>query len=207
MKAKEERQQLEDMINQAQDSVNENVPNNNEVPELEQQDAFEIDYNKLQKRCDSKAKKLIKDATGLMMTDEMVKQNPYIKNKMDVDKISLAGMLYQMEINNIMQQSLMEEVKKGASHPRMFEVFGQLSKTISELNKQLLQTVEAIKTTYKDVKYDINEKANESKALTEGETPGLMRNSEGLIMYGTKDLIQKTKSLRNNDNIPDASVE
>lgn len=195
MKAKEERKELEGMIEQAEKNISGNVPNQNEVPELEQESAFDIDYEKLTKKCDTKARKLIKDATGLMMTDEMVKQNPYVKNKMEVDKVSLSGMLYQMEVNRIMQQSLMEEVRTGASHPRMFEVFGQLSKTISELNKQLLQTVEAIKSTYKDIKYDINERDNETKALTEGEG-NLKRSKEGLIAVGSKELIKNTKKLK-----------
>ena len=38
---------------------------------------------------------------------------------------------------------------------RMFEVFAGMSKTIGELNKQLIQTVEAIKETYKTFKNDV----------------------------------------------------
>jgi hypothetical protein len=90
--------------------------------------------------------------------------------------ISLSGMLYQLEVNKTMQTALMEEVRSGAMHPRMFEVFGGLSKTIGELNKQLLQTVEAIKVTYRDLKDDIRE-----------------RNQKGLLTLGTKELIKKTK--------------
>lgn len=213
MKAKDEKQEIDKMVEQASSSLEGNVPKSNETPELEQEDAFKLDYSKLQKKCDKKAKKLIKDATGLMMTDEMVKKNPYIKNKMEVDKISLSGMFYQMEVNKVMQKSLMEEVKKGASHPRMFEVFSQLSKTIGEINKQLLQTVEAIKNTYKDIKFDINEKENETqKSLEQGDN-NLKRSKDGdLIAIGSKGIIQQTRNMKKNkkkqenNDIQDVSI-
>ena len=138
---------------------------------------------------------MIKNATGFMLSDEMIKQNPYLKNKMQVDIISLSGMLYQLKVNETMQETLMEEVRSGAAHPRMFEVFGQLSKTIGELNKQLLQTVEAIKSTYKDAKFDIKEKEEDLKAIGPGQN-GITRNAKGIIALGTKELINETKKLK-----------
>ncbi|MFW6246688.1 MAG: hypothetical protein ACOC22_00735 [bacterium] len=210
MKAKDEKKEIDKMVEQASSTLEGNVPRPGETPEIEQEDAFKLNYDKLQKKCDKKARKLIKDATGLMMTDEMVKSNPYIKNKMEVDKISLSGMLYQMEVNKVMQKSLMEEVKKGASHPRMFEVFSQLSKTIGEINKQLLQTVEAIKNTYKDIRFDINERQyEEQKSIEQGNN--LKRSKDGdLIAIGSKGIIQETKNMKkmrkNNADIQDVSI-
>ena len=67
-------------------------------------------------------------------------------------------MVYQLRTNEAMQKALMMEVDRGMINPRMFEVFSGLSKTIAEINKQLLGTVEAIKSTYKDIKNDIREK-------------------------------------------------
>ena len=138
---------------------------------------------------------MIKRATGLMMTDEMIANNPYLKNKMQVDIISLTGMLYQLEVNEMMQKTLMEEVRAGAAHPRMFEVFGNLSKTIGELNKQLLQTVEAIKLTYKDVKGDIIERDESLMAIGPGDN-GVIRDKDGIRSIGTKDLIREAKKLK-----------
>jgi hypothetical protein len=72
------------------------------------------------------------------------------------------------------------------------------------MNKQLLQTVEAIKSTYKDLKYDIQEMQDESaKLLTEGNGGGISRNSKGLIAVGTRDLIKQVKKLRH----PDADIQ
>lgn len=200
MKAREEKDELQQMIDAADDRLDKNVvPPSNAVPELMMEPRFSMDFNKLRKECDSKAKKMIKNATGFMLNDSVIKDNPYLRNKMQVDVLSLSGMLYQLRVNEMMQETLMEEVRNGATHNRNFEVFGQLSKTIGDLNKQLLQTVEAIKSTYKDIKFDVKERENELRAIGPGQN-GMVRNDKGLVALGTKELIKETKKLKSTQN-------
>lgn len=207
MKIKEERDELEKIINNSSEKIGKEVKPA-EAPELAMEPAFHIDFEELQKDCEKKAKKMIHNATGFMFSDELVKDNPYLKNKMQVDIISLAGMLYQLSVNETMQKALMEEVRSGAMHPRMFEVFGQLSKTIGDLNKQLLQTVEAIKVTYRDLKQDIRERNQDMAAIGQGS---LIKNEKGIIALGTKELINETKKLKAAQNgaidIEDIKIE
>ena len=193
MKAKEERDKLEKMINQAEGHLEGNTPDPNDIPELDAEPSFTIDYDKLQKDCDKKAKKMLKNATGLMIGDELVKDNSYVRSKIQTDIISLAGMLYQMEVTKIMQRDLIEEVRLGAKHPRMYEVFGSLGKTISENNKQLLQTVEAIKETYLTLRQNIIERNDDVKQLGMGVQDTA---DGGLLTVGSRDLIEDAKRLR-----------
>jgi len=202
MKIRDEREELEKIINQSADTIGKEAT---DIPdELKNEPAFNTDFDSVQKECNKKAKKMIANATGFMLSDQLVKDNPYFRNKMEVDVLSLAGMLYQLEVSKVMQSALMEEARAGALHPRMFEVFSQLTKTISELNKQLLQTVEAIKMTYRDLKNDIREKNQDLAALGNGS---IMKNDKGIIALGTKELIKETKKLKarrkDDDNIQD----
>jgi hypothetical protein len=199
MAIKDERKALEDMIGGSRSSLEDA-----EIPlrpnsDIQMPPTFDMDFGKTKRNCQRRARSMIKRATGLMLSDEMIRENPYLKNKMQVDIISLTGLLYQLEVNEMMQETLMEEVRSGAAHPRMFEVFGNLSKTIGDLNKQLLQTVEAIKLTYRDVKGDIRERMEELKAIGPGES-GIMRNSKGLVAMGTKELIKEARKLKNQDS-------
>jgi hypothetical protein len=193
MKAKEERDKLEKLIEGAEDTLRGNTPNPLDIPELQSEPTFDIDYDQLQKDCDKQAKKLLKGATGLMIGDEMTKGNSYLKEKIKTDVISLAGMLYQMELFKTIQKDMMEEVKHGAKHPRMYEVFTTVGKNISENNKQLLQTVEAIKETYINLKQNIMERNDDAKKIGDG---GLQRTDSGLIAMGSRELIQDAKRLR-----------
>lgn len=195
MTIKGERENLEKMIEGSNTSIDDNVAPTSDTPELKMEPIFEIDYTKARRNCNRRARRMVNNATGLMLSDNMVRDNPYLRNKIQVDIISLSGMLYQLEVNELMQEALMEEVRAGAAQARMFEVFGNLSKTIGELNKQLLQTVEAIKATYKDVKYDIQDKEEELKAIGPGES-GIMRNKDGIVAMGTKELINETKKIK-----------
>lgn len=211
MTAKEERDKLEKLIENAEVHLEKNTPSKNDIPELESGPTFDLDYDKLQKQCDKKARKLLKSATGLMIGDDLVDGNSYLKEKVQTDLISLSGMLYQMEVTKILQRDLIEEVRHGAKHPRMYEVFSTLGKTISENNKQLLQTVEAIKETYINLRQNIEERREEVKSLTDGG--GLQRNSQGLLAMGSRELINETKKIRllnrqisNNPNIEDAKT-
>ena len=78
MKIKDERAELEKMINESTETIGKEA---DDTPELQMDPTFDIDFNKLQKECDKKAKKLVHNATGFMLTDMVVKENPYLKNK------------------------------------------------------------------------------------------------------------------------------
>jgi hypothetical protein len=53
--------------------------------------------------------------------------------------------------------------------------------------------------TYRDVKVDIRDKMEELKAIGPGDS-GIMRNSQGLVTMGTKELIKEARKLKNEDN-------
>lgn len=210
MKQKDQQQELERMLDTAVNAVDGNVPTSGELPELHQEPAFEIDYDKIQKKCNKQAKVLLKQSTGLMIGDELVKANPYIQAKLKTDILSLGGMLYQVELLITMQRALSEEMRHGALAARMFEVFSGLSKTISENNKQLLQTVEAIKLTYLDLKDNIINNNQDTKL---GIAQGVQETEQGVISLGSRDIINQAterkkerarKNKQDNDNIQDA---
>ncbi len=189
MNAKEERERLDRMISEGQDvALSGNVPTPGEIPELIQAPTFEIDYDLVQKNCDKRAKKLLKNATGLFIGDEMVKGNPYLRDKLKTDIDILGGMLYQMEVKKVMQRDLMEEVRHGNKAARMYEVFGSLGKVISEDNKQVLQTVEAIKETYISLKMNIEDRNDEMKQLAGGD-----KEDDKLLSMGSRGMINSAK--------------
>ena len=100
---------------------------------------------------------------------------------------------------------------------RMFEVFAGMSKTIGELNKQLIQTVEAIKETYKTFKNDVKEQRTEALGPTAGPAGMITTGDGGVVTRGTKELINSVKRIKSGNGnqqfiddaelIPDLPVE
>lgn len=202
MKVKEEKEKLEKLLDTASDSINGDVPTPGNIPEeLQTQSTMGIDFTELKDQCNNEARIMINNAIGFILSDDILNENPYLKNKLEVDIMSLGGMLYQVRVNEAMQKAMMEEVDKGFMHPRMFEVFSGLSKTIAEINKQLLGTVEAIKITYKDAKSDIQEKKTDALGESSRNSRGMIEQGDGgVLTMGTKDLINTVKKHKNSQN-------
>lgn len=199
MKIKDERERLEKLIDAAPDKISENVPTPGNIPEeLQRESIMNIDFKELREMCTSEAEIMLTHAVGFILEEDQILDNKYLKNKLEVDVLTLSGMLYQLRVNEAMQKAMMEEVDRGFINPRMFEVFGQLSKTIAELNKQLLQTVEALKVTYKDIKSDIREKEHDALGPARNDQGMITQGDGSSISLGTKDLINKMKKRGNN---------
>lgn len=216
-KAKDERKQLEKILG-IDSSLDDNVMSDIESGNLEPQPLFDDSFDEIDKECKASAKKLILQAIKHIFTKQMIKDNPYIKDKLEIDIESLSGIIYQNRCSILMQKVLMTEIRMGAASPRHFEVYSNLSKSVSENNKQMLETVEAIKATYQGIINDIREKESyapsqhllESIPNTGGTSThnGVSISSNGCVSSaGSKDIIQMVKNAVNNiKNVDDAEI-
>jgi hypothetical protein len=198
MRIKDERDELKNMLDKAPEKIDKNVAVPGEdLVELAPEPLISVNFDDLKKQCEKDARKMIKNAISFMIPLDMIRENKYLKDKFNVDVMSLSGMIYQLKSNEIVQKTLMEQISLGMAHPRMFEVYAGMSKTLGDLNKQLLQTVEAIKETYKGFKEDVREKRTE--AIGPGTTTnGMLTSGDGsIITRGTKELINRVKAVKN----------
>lgn len=204
MKLKEERKELEKMLESAPQEINNNVPNlNDNIPGIQVEPVTNVDFVELRKKCQREARAMLKNAIKFIITEEDLKDNKYLKNKLKVDTLSLAGMIYQLRTNEIMQKALIDQVNLGMVQARMFEVFATMSKTIGDLNKQLVQTVEALKETYKTFKQDAKDIKMEVLGPSDEVKGILTTGNGGVVTRGTKELINKVKE---NKKIIDVSI-
>ena len=215
MKATEERKKLEKLLDNTPNELESNSSIN--ADELMQEPILNIDFESLRDKCNFEARIMINNSVSIFLDDKL-KEDEYVKNKLEVDIISLSGMIYQLRINEDMQKALMKEVDKGLINPRMFEVFSIMSRQIGDLNKQLLATVEAIKSTYKDLKLDFKEKQHElTSAYTQQEigdgsknssySGNMLTTSDGsYVTMGTKEIIKSMKMQNRTNNMNNADI-
>lgn len=211
MKTKDERKELENLIKNSPDNIDGHVPEpGKDIPELQPEPIMNVDFDELKNRCEVEARIMITNAIAFILPADMIENNEYLQNKLEVDVISLAGMIYQLRTNEVMQKALIDQVNAGAVNPRMFEVFGNLSKIIGDLNKQLLQTTEAIKETYKTFKADVREQRTEALGPQQNVSGMITTGDGGVVTRGTKELINQVKLIkngnRNSEYIDDAKL-
>ncbi len=196
MKAKDEREELRKLLDKSPDEIKDNVPTNAEnIPGLKAEPVTDVDFNELREKCEQEAEIMLKNAIKFIIPEDMIESNEYLENKLKVDIISLSGMIYQLRTNEVMQKALIDQVNLGMVNARMFEVFTGRSKAIGELNKQLIQTVEALKETYKSFREDVKEKRTEALGPQAGPKGMITTGDGGVITRGTKELINRVKTL------------
>jgi hypothetical protein len=209
MSIKNDRDNLKKMLDKSPDGIDGNVPDAEEtIPGLQAEPLIGVDFVELREECQKEAQTMITNAITFMIPPEMMAANEYIKDKINMDVMTLSGMVYQLRTNEVMQRTLMEQINQGQAQPRMFEVFSGMSKTIGELNKQLIQTIEAIKETYKGFKSDVKERQTEELGPATSQAPGgLLTTSAGnVVTRGTKELINNVKKIKKDQAIDDASL-
>jgi hypothetical protein len=203
MKIKDERAELSKMLGNSPKEINKNVPENStEIPGLKAEPVTDVNFDELKLKCEVDARIMITNAISFILPIDMIENNEYLKNKLEVDVISLASMIYQLRTNEVMQKALIDQVNLGMVNARMFEVFTGMSKTIGELNKQLIQTVEAIKETYKTFREDVKEKRTEALGQTTRGASGMLTAGDGsVVTRGSKELINNVKRIKQANGI------
>lgn len=215
MKATEERKNLEKLLYNTPDELESNTSIS--ANDLVQEPILNIDFDSLRDKCNYEARIMLNNSIGIFLDDKL-QEDEYVKNKLEVDVMSLSGMIYQLRVNEDMQKAIMKEVDKGMINPRIFEVFTGMSRQIAELNKQLLATVEAIKSTYKDLKLDFKEKqhelnsayTNNMQELGEGNqstSPSILTTADGsYVTMGTKEIIKSMKIQNRNNHMNNSDI-
>ena len=146
------------------------------------------------KKIRKKARNSIKEIARAVLTKDVLK-TPAIQDKIETDASSLVGLYWQIRVNIIMQDAMVDSIAKGNMSPRMIEVFTNLSDKIASLEKQLLATQVQIRKNYIDYKSDIMEVLMEERSAQQTKQLEPGKSSVGSILTrGTKDLISNTRA-------------
>jgi len=161
---------------------------------------FDFDYDATRKRLRKRARKTIQGIVDHIVPPELVNDD-YIQDKMEQDIETLLGLYMQVELNNVMQRSITENVSRGNSAPRNYEVFTQITGSIKDINKQIIDTEQRLRKTYIDLKYEVRERNGDSGARLESLPSSQIvpqigdDGSKTVTVTSSKDLIANAKSL------------
>jgi hypothetical protein len=157
---------------------------------------FDFDYDGTKKALRKRARKTLNNIVKHILPDSMLEEE-YVKDKMEQDIDTLSDLYYQFELNNVMQRSIVENVSRGNTMPRMYEVFSGMTDRLQALNKQIVSTEQQIRRTYLDLKVEIREKFNDSlSGGPENDTKmleGAPDSNGHIIVSSSKQLIEMAK--------------
>ena len=107
-----------------------------------------LNYEETTLRSQNKATEMVRSIVSYYLTEELQQHN-YIKNKMDLDIITISNLLFNMETSEHALKALLNEIDQGNLHPRMFEVLSGLQKAKMEIVKHLKQVEIIMENNYK----------------------------------------------------------
>ena len=123
------------------DLLNSGVPD--EVPGLDNLDKHlpelsptrHVNYGDLKEKAEAKAKKIMDSLLKFYLSEEIIDKEEYISAKVELDKMALSSLIYQMDTCERAVTTLLRTIDAGELTPRHFEVLGTLQKTLLDIVK------------------------------------------------------------------------
>ena len=160
-----------------------------------------LDYEKVKSDADEKASDIIESVIKMYLPPEFVLSQDYVFQKMEVDKMTVSNLIFQMKTAEHAIKKLLEEIDNGFTQARNFEVLASLQKSKMEIVKHLSAFMVIMENNYKNLKFDYFTKVAEKelgppmtsdiKQLEEGKT---LESPESTKFRGTKDLMAKIQT-------------
>jgi hypothetical protein len=147
-----------------------------------------LDYDAVKSEADKKASDIVESVILMYLPQEFVTAQDYVYQKMEVDKLTVSNLLFQMKTAEHAIKKLLEEIDSGSTHARSFEVLASLQKSKMEIVKHLATFMVTMENNYKNLKYDWHNMVEKKpEALPEGMVE--LPDEETTKFRGTKSLM------------------
>lgn len=126
----------------------------------------------------------------------VIEKHDYIKQKQILDNSSIGNIFFQLKTIRMAIEKIAEEINQGNTHPRLFEVFGQLQDKLTSVVKTQANYMLFLEDTYKKMNQDVENRDGtgdkQNKALPTS-------SGEYYITAGTKNLIKEIDAIEISD--------
>lgn len=147
-------------------------------------------YDTMRNGAYAKAKKVMDGLLKLYLSEEIIEEQEYIRARVELDKMSLGALIFQMETAERAIITMLDNIDSGEMHPRMFEVLGGLQKTLLDIVKSQTMYLMASEENMKKLSRDIDVYKPQYKAITAEKS-----SSAGVVSSrGTKELMRSIQA-------------
>jgi hypothetical protein len=152
-----------------------------------------LDYDTVKREADKKASDIVESVILLYLPQEFVTQQDYVYQKMEVDKLTVSNLLFQMKTAEHAIKKLLEEIDSGSTNARHFEVLASLQKSKMEIVKHLAAFMVTMENNYKNLKYDWNNLVDRKQEMLP-EAAVEVQDENSAKFRGTKSLMTMVQS-------------
>jgi hypothetical protein len=157
-----------------------------------------VDYTDTKARTLGKAKKLMDGLLKLYLSEEVIEEHEYIKAKVELDKMALSSLIFQMEAAERAIITMLRNIDDGEMHPRMFEVLGGMQKTLLDIIKSQTMYMMAAEENIKKIGRDVDVyHPGTPKAVG----PKTTNSDGGISVRGTKDLMKSIRQSQEEEEL------
>jgi len=150
------------------DNETNNLSNNNEK------------IKKIKDDSDILAKNLLENIVNTYVTDDDTINKKYIQDKLRIDTILLSSLIFQLSVNNIAVNDIMNETRSGNTKSTFYMSLASLEKSKIEIIKQIDSFLYNIDITYKNILENMNNEKEKSKAETKS-SDNKYRNTKNML--------------------------
>lgn len=151
-----------------------------------------LDFEEMNSTFEKQAKDITSSMLKFYVDLGVIEKHDYIKQKQILDNSSIQNIFFQLKTIRMAIEKIAEEINQGNTHPRLFEVFGQLQDKLTTVIKTQANYMLFLEDTYKKMNQDVEQRG----AIGESPARALpTAANEYYITAGTKNLIKEIDAI------------
>lgn len=155
-----------------------------------------LDFVEMNYEFEKQAKNITESMLKFYVDLGVIEKHEYIKQKQILDNSSIGNIFFQLKTIRMAIEKIAEEINQGNTHPRLFEVFGQLQDKLTSVVKTQANYMLFLEDTYKKMNQDIENRDGSGEKQNKSLPAG---SGEYYITAGTKNLIKEIDAVEVND--------
>lgn len=152
------------------------------------QQAPPIDFEEMNANFKKKANNLTNSLLKFYVDLGIIDRVEYFKHKKEIDNTNLENIFFQIKSIRMAIERIMEEINQGNTHPRLFEVFGQLHDKLGSVIKMQANYVLFLEDAYRKAKSEVTQMEGEPQQV------GQRMKGDYYVTAGTKNLMKEIET-------------
>jgi len=197
----DERKKLENMLEEIPENLE--ILTEEAIRLLKKKKPIKLDYDAIKNEIDIESTEIVDTSAEFYFTRTEIKSEPYLQQKINVYKITVSNLLFQMKTAEHAIVKLLEKIDEGAGVDRTFEVLAALQKSKMEIIKHLSAFMIVMENNLKDLRNDFLSKIADGRgkdqiAISESVDVTDVTEIGNIRTRGTKNIINSLRLIADN---------